>query len=258
MFTKRTISNFKQPKIYNPPQEPQRTGNGKLAKIITLLLLIIVILGGLIYLFFYSSVFKIKNIILENAQNQSVSRYLEKYQGKNIILLNASQVKTDIYTNFPELENLKIIRGLPDTLKVQLEERLSRIVWQTQDKNYLVDGLGRIYQETEELTELPKVKDNKNIAVEINQVVASQNFIDFISQLYSQFSQSCGFNITRFEVNETIFQVNALTDQGWQVIFDVTRKADSQLADLNLFLAGHKNEIEKYIDLRVEGRVYFQ
>lgn len=255
MFEKK-LNIFRQPKVYNPP--PEQRKKSVLPKMLAILLFLVIILGTIIYLLFYSSIFQIKNIIVENPANPFINQEFDKLKGTNILLFKSSQVKENIIKSFPDVTDLKVIRGLPDTLKIQLNGRQSKIVWQTQGKNFYVSSDGRIYKEVEGMNDLPQVIDNKDLAVEFGQVVASENFINFIVELNSSFFQTMGFAIIGFEINETIFQVDALTDQGWKVIFDTLRPIENQLADLGQFLSEHKDEAGEYIDLRVEGRVYYK
>ena len=64
--------------------------------------------------------------------------------------------------------------------------------------------------------------------------------------------------LDHFEVNETTFQLDAIMTSGLKLKFDTTRSVDSQLEALKKFLSDHPNEAEVYIDLRVEGKVFYQ
>jgi len=250
---------LKNPKVYNPAYTTPKKG---FPKIYIYLLIIVIILAGLIYLVFYSSFFKIKNIIIENSNNSEVSQTLAKLNGINIFRFNIGRTQDEVSEIFPEVKGVKITRGLPNTLKIQFQERASAVAWQTQDKTFLIDSNGVIYKEisstSEESNNLPVIKDNNNVAISEGQKILSQNFLNFITELSSKFNETTGYKITRFEVNETTFQVDVIIDQSWKLIFDTNRNVDDQLSDLTKFLADHKDEVEQYIDLRIEGRVYFK
>lgn len=245
----------KHPKVYNPAPEIEKK---KFSKIYFYLFLILILLGGLIYFLFYSSYFKIKNILIENSASPEISQFFQRLNNQNIFRFNAGKIQDELALNFPAVKGAKIIRGLPDTLKIQFQERLSRVIWETQSRSYLIDENGEIYQETIETIDLPIIKDNNNIAVSVGQKILSENFLNFISDLNLQFVPATGFKVNHFEINETTFQADAITDQNWKVIFDTTRKASDQLADLQKFLKDHKDEVKEYIDLRVEGKVYYK
>ena len=151
---------------------------------------------------------------------------------------------------------------MPDTLKIQFTQETAKVIWQTNGKNYLVDSAGVIYQENVLMENLPQnlltIKDNNNVTVTIGQKILSENFLNFITELNSKFNQAIGFKINQFEIDETLFQMTAVTDQNWKVIFDTTRSVSDQLSDLTRFLADHKSEVTDYVDVRIEGRVYFK
>jgi cell division septal protein FtsQ len=242
------------PKVFSPPKELEKKSFPKFLKI---LIVLIIIAGFFGYIFFYSSFFKIKNIVIDSLPQDTVA-FVDKFKGQNIFFIDREEIKNEINSKFPEIENIKIIRGLPDTLKISVIQGLPKLIWKTEQRLFLVDGDGVIFKEVQGQSDLPIVSDNKDLPVDLGSQVASANFIDFIVTLATKFNQTTGFQIVNFEVNETIFQVDALTDQGWKVKFDTTRSADEQLSDLEKFLAEHKNDVHQYADVRVEGRVYYK
>lgn len=250
---------FQNPKVYNPSYTVEKK---KFSRIYIYILLILVLACGLIYFLFYSSFFQIKNIVIENSDNLEISKIFQQLNGHNIFHLNASKTQDEIAQKYPEVKGAKIIRGLPDTLRIQFQERTPKIVWQTQQKIYLLDRNGVVYKESQpgdkDQAGLAVIKDNNNIEVSLGEKVLSDNFIDFIIEVSSMFNQATGFTINHFEINETLFQVNVITDQNIKIIFDTTRPTSSQLEDLKLFLKDHQSEVIEYIDVRIEGRVYFK
>lgn len=240
-------------KVFNPPQEKTKRRFPKFLKIFFLILILAGILG---YIFFYSSFFQIKKVVADNPA--LTEEFLNQYRGQNIILLSTKKVQQEVTQKLPYIENIKVIRGLPDTLRIETKTYQPELIWQTQNHQYSVDSGGLVIGETNGLSDLPIIRDNKNLPVQIKQPVVSQNFIEFIKKIQTRFIDKVGFKITYFEVNETIFQVDALTDQGWLVKFDTTRSIDDQLDVLTKLLAERKDEIHEYVDVRVEGRVYYK
>lgn len=245
----------RHPKVYNPSYVPEKK---QFSKVYIYFLVILILLVGLVYVLFYATFFKIKNVTLENSHNLEIGQFIQKLNGHNIFFLNTAKTEAELTQKFPAVKGVKIIRGLPNTLKIQLQEEAAKAIWQTQGKNYLVSASGKIYQETEEQVDLLIIKDNNNLVVSFGQQVVSENFLNFISELSSAFNQVTGFQINHFEINETLFQTDAVTFQNWKVIFETTRKASSQLSDLAKFLADYKNEVTEYIDLRIEGKVFYK
>lgn len=240
------------PKVFNPlPQKEKKP----LPKFIKIIILVIVVLAALIYLLFFSPFFKISNIITEGITLENAD--LAQIKGQNIILLKTDKIKSVILTKNANFGDIQIIRGLPKTLKIKINPYQAAMIWQTGGRQYLVNKEGLIFNEVQGETDLPIVQDSKDLAVQIRQQVVSTNFIEFIREVFVNFSRSTDFKIVYFEINETIFQVDALTDQGWLVKFDTTRSPSDQLESLKKFLAENKDAVHEYIDVRIEGKVFY-
>lgn len=244
------------PKTFSPPKEIEKKAG--FPKIFKVLIIIILLIGGVSYFLFFTSIFQVKNIITDNTIPENSKVILDKLKGQNIFFVNLSSVKKEIINITPELEKIKIQKGLPDTLKVTGQYYQSKIVWKSGGRSYLLNSDGVVIKEVEGATDLPIVLDNKDLAVSLGRQVISKNFIDFILEVYSQFADKIGFKIVNFEIDETVFHVKALTDQGWYIKFDTTRNYQNQLDDLSKFLAEKNLEIREYVDVRVEGRIYYK
>ncbi len=258
MFKKSPRNIFKPPKVFNPKDlsnKPQTNNKPIIFKILKLIFLLLVILS-LIYLFFYSPLFTIKNIIVDKKLPTSINEHLANIKGKNIFLVRSSEIKADLLKNFPELVDISVIRGLPDTIKVSYNERTPKIIWQSSGRYYIVDENGVAFKEIQGIADFPLVKDNNDLAINIGEQVVSTNFINFVTELRPKLKEQVEIN--RFEVNETTFQLDAILVSGLILKFDTTRSVDSQLNDLKKFLADRSNETQEYIDLRVEGKVFYK
>ncbi|MEK7142908.1 MAG: hypothetical protein AAB785_01730 [Patescibacteria group bacterium] len=247
------MANF--PKVFNLPQEPKKK-SPIFKKIIVIGCLIIVLISAIGYLLFFSSVFRIKNVIVAD-QIKSVYNW-ENLKNKNLLTLKTADLKKDILEKSPELVDISLVRGLPDTLKIEINTDQPKIIWQTQERKYFVNAQGLIFQEVNGQTDLPLVQDDKNLAVLLMQKVASVNFVNFVENLNTKFSSKNGFKIVYFRINETVFQIDALTEKGYFVKFDTTREIDRQLDDLSKFLEKYQEEIHEYADVRIEGKVYYK
>lgn len=223
-----------------------------------LLLLIVVI-----YVLFFSGYFKINSVIVENTSNEELINYFNNYKNKNILLLGSGEIKNDAVQRFPELINLRVIRGLPNTLKIKLEENRPKLIWQTGGKKFYINSDGFAYAEGENILNnpaenLPLVIDKSDIPVQIGKNIIGKNFINFILELDINFATNTGLAISKYEINDTIFQIITVTNNGLNIIFDTTASATEQLGTLSQFLLDHKGEVAEYIDLRVPGKVYYK
>jgi len=241
------------PKIFNPPQPKNKK---RLPRFVVVTIIIFLIVGGAVYWLFYSSFFQIKNVTftgmtLDNFDQTSL-------KGQNIFFIKISQIKSEILASHPEISQVKIIRGLPDTLKIVVQPNQASLIWQTNNQQYLVNQKGIAFSQLQGQTDLPLVQDNKNLNIQLGQQVVSPNFIEFIQNFTNKFADAFGFKIVYFAINETIFQVEAVTDHGWFVKLDTTRSVTDQLEALKQLLAVHQDEVHEYADVRVEGKVFFK
>jgi len=259
MFGKKEKNILKQPKIYSPPKEQKPFVFPRYLKII---IVVLISLAILIYLIFFSTIFKINNFqIIGNVSDDS-NKKIENARGENIFFYNSKILEEDLKKDNPQFLNIKVSKGIPNLLRVKIEERSPQIIWKTDNKIFLVDEEGVAFKEipTEESYTLPKVTDNKNINMIIPSQIATSNFIIFIKDLFNKVNgdPSYSIKIESFQINETIFQVDAITDKGIKMIFDTTRPLSDQLDAFSKVYKDHKDEIKEYIDLRVEGWVYYK
>lgn len=243
------------PKVFNPPKDIHQKEFPKFLKVLIVVVILAIVLG---YLIFYSGFFKIKTVVLDPTLSSDVKALTDSAIGQNIFFVNLKSIQTDLQQKFPELQNIKFSRGLPDTLRISGEQFQGKITWQSQNHSYLVNENGFAFKEIDGPTDLPKVIDNKDLPIDFKKPVVPTNFIDFITEFNNKFSQEIGFKIVNFSVNDTIFQAEALTDQGWYIKLDTTRSVDEQISQVKELLAKDKAGISQYVDVRVEGRVYYK
>jgi cell division septal protein FtsQ len=254
LFNKNKKSELRQPKIYKSGPEKESAVWPLFIKIAVGVLLLIIIL---FYCIFLSPWFKINNIEIVGSPPDQVKNEINTLYGKNIFSFSSEKTKNKLLEN-RNYSDIKIYRGIPDTLKIIFEDRKAEIVWETGLKKYLVDEKAILYKE-DDITDdqLPHVVDTSNLNVEISSQISSVDFISFIKLAKSNLNQS-GFNILNFEVAETTFQVSAVTDNKIKIIFNTLRPLSEQIDALNKIYDQNKSDIKDYIDLRVEGRVYYK
>lgn len=243
----------RSPKVYNPA--PEQKTNNKFSKLLLTIIIFIIIALGLVYLAYYSNVFNIQNVLIDGRDMPEIQKSIT---GKNLIFLNTTDLKKQITTQYPNVGEINIVRGIPNTIKIKISEYEPKIIWQTNGKNYLVNDEGRAFRQISEDFELPSVIDDKDLAIEVNQQVVSRTFIDFVTNFNKKMLEDLDTQILYFKIESTIFQANAYTNKGWYLKLDTTRSPDDQIGALKELLKEHQSEINQYADLRVEGKVYYK
>jgi len=228
-------------------------------KQIFLAILFLAIFSGLIYLLFFSPVFLIKDVEISNASQVDTNKVLTLVKkdslGQNIFFWNKDNAQKLINENYPLSINLLVYKGLPNTIKIVIQETAPKIDWQIQDKHYLVDEEGRVIREGKD-NKLIKIKDNKNVSIELGQKILPDFFINFVEDFLSK-ADEAGLKIDHFEVNESLYDLNAITDKNIKLILSPQRNAAETMDE-------YKKTIEKlgqpkeYIDLRFQNRAFFK
>lgn len=229
-------------------------------------ILIVIIIIFLIYGLFFSSFFKVKNIDLKGANlvdGEKVKKVVmfALNEQNNIFLYNSADIADKIKENFPLISEVQIQKGIPDTIRILVIERKPVIVWQTGNFKYLVDkdGLSYLEADANNSKDLTVIIDSQNLPVKLSDKVASRNFIEFVRETTEKFTARSNLKIKELKINDTTFDLYAVTNDGFAVIFDTTRSCENQLDDLRRVMV-HLNgaKPKEYIDLRVEGWAYYK
>jgi len=249
----RNSSYLRQPKVYNPPKE-------KLPliwpKFIKLSIICFILVGGLIYFVGFSSFFKINAVEIKGTSSDEIKQITESYKTKNIFFTDFKPLEKDLILAKPEFFSVRVYRGIPNILRVEFAERKPKLIWSTQNRQYLVDENSILFKESTSEGNLPLVKDLKNLPVTIPSQIASASFVTFLKSTQSELNNR-KFEFDYFEVNETTFQVSAVLKNGIRIMFDTTRSLSYQLEALEKVYSDNKDKIKQYIDVRVDGWAYF-
>lgn len=256
MFRNKKSNNImRMPKVYMAPKDKEKKSVPRFLKFGILILIAIL---GLAYVLFFSAIFKIKNIAIDGSAGAETLAYLDQFKGQNIFRLQTKEIAKVVQSQNTEFKTIDVTLGIPGTLRVLFTQRMPVAVWQTGGMNYLVDENAVAFKQTDAVDpDLILISDTKNIAISPPVQIASANFMDFLKNVESKIG-GLDMKITKFEINETTFQVDALTDKNVKIIFDTTRSASDQIDAAQKAYKEKKDEIKQYMDVRVEGKVYYQ
>lgn len=266
------------PKIYRRTQREIKFQTSSTIQKNFYLILAIVIIGSLIYLCLFSNLFKIKKIVLVDNKDVHLDNVEEIvnpilaqrrfliFPGDSIFIVDKKNIEAELASNILEIESLQIKRRCPDVLKIIIKEKEPIVIWVTQDKTYFVDGKGEIcYEISNEIlqdTELPIVKDNLGKEVKPDDKVIEEDVISAIQNINKRFQAKTGYEILRFEVPAAMAsELHIKTKTGFRVYFSCSRDIDAQLNDLVAILEHQIKDQAgqvQYIDLRIEGWVYYR
>lgn len=214
---------------------------------------------ALIWWLFLSPTFKVNDIIIEGEISSQTKEKIESLRGRNIFVLKTSRVGEELAQDQPKIEKIEILRGLPNTLKVQVSERQAGIIWQTQERYYLVDERGVIYAERQSLPEDPDiivVKDTNNVGVSVDSHVVTPQFVQYLIKTKNELPSS-KLQAKSFEVSESINNFTVITDKGFKILMSSVNNLDNQLSAITQVLAEKPEKVKQYLDVRVEGKAYY-
>ncbi len=132
--------------------------------------------------------------------------------------------------------------------------------WSTGNQIYVLDKDGTVIGVAAGSVSFPVVYDGSNLPVAVGQRVASVHFVDFVSSIVPALAAS-GITVTRLDIKDTTFDLAAQTNKGYRLLFDTSRGAAEEVADLNAvqrLLVTQKRTPAEYIDLRIAGKAYYK
>lgn len=236
-----------------------------------LLLLLGVVVLVLFVLWFFTKApwLMVRDIKIEGEATEETKAQIESLRGDNILWLSVTRPETEILKKQPNIKEIQILRGIPDTLRVKLIERQPSLIWQTNDRWYTLDPYGFVFKEQTlnrkpdgslELptTELPVIVDTKNLPTSLGQSVVRPQFVTFLRDLRDRMPKELNLTFVRGEIGETSYSVTVVTNVGWNILIDTTRSLDAQMRTLTKVLETKRNDIRNYLDVRVRGWVYYK
>ena len=226
-------------------------------KVINYLFYILLIILAL-YFVFVSDYFVIKEIKVENVKSVEIDDYVKMtLQGKNILLMMPGKYLEKLTEKFPVLEEARIVRGLPSTVRVIVDERDQKFIWCNSSGCFEVDNNGYIFEETVKGGDEIVLRDLSDIKVGYLDKVVSRQFIDFFMDALDGLS-GIGLNIKEAQISQTTFRVDFMTQEGWRVIMDSNSPLENQLFATKQVVEKNRPDIKEYIDVRVEGVAFLK
>lgn len=245
------------PSIYTTTPEIDSSRKFKFSKKFTRLFSILGLCIIVLWTIFYSPVFAVKNLEINGEITDELRTEINNLKSKNIFLLGGNNTSRKLELAMPSIKRATIIRGIPNTIRVNIVEREPFVVWQVNGENYLVDKDAIAFKKADR-DNLPKVTDTSGVAVSIGHQVAGTNFVNTIKSIYSAFNGLVGKDIDHLEIGETTLQVAILVKDGPKLLIDTTRALSPQFLAAKKVFDEHGGDIKEYLDLRVTGFAYYK
>lgn len=211
-----------------------------------------------------------KTFLRDQTLYQDAARYAlaQSVWNKNKVTVDASRVSQSMLKQFPELDSVSLtVPLLANRPSVYIEAARPALILNTGDQYYVVSTSGKALLRAaspEALNQpgLPVLTDQSNLPVTINRQAITTDDVHFIQTVVAQLAAkqiSISSLVLPPSASELVVQ---LTGQAYIVKFNLhSDKAREQAGTLLATLDHLKKQNitpAKYIDVRVDGRAYYQ
>lgn len=253
---------------------------------------IVIIIVGL-FILSYASIFQINNVEVSGTEridlneiknliyNQAGARRFLVFKQGSILFFSKQQAKQDIETQFL-LEKVKVKKRYFSTIKVEITEKQSGVGWVSNGKQHYLDLQGIALREVEieggfvvessgentdvirsELSsgDFPVIYDQSNGEVLVNQLITSDELINFVLGIFEEFSLVADFEISYFTIERPFSrEVTLVTTEGWEARFKIDEDPVNQGGILISILQQKIRDRDnlEYIDLRFGEKVFYK
>lgn len=212
----------------------------------------------ILYALFFSSYFKVQNVEVNGVKSVEISDYLHRtLVGRNIVLFQTGSYLRDLIKLYPVLSEVDIVRGLPHTIKINLNERDQVLIWCNNSGCFNIDTYGYAYEKVEKPTDKVILYDDGNIEIKEGTRVTTPQFIAFFLDAIKQFDAN-SVKIKEARISETTFKVSFVSGEGWQAILDSSSSLSNQISSVMQVLKNNRADLKEYVDVRVEGVAYIK
>lgn len=224
-----------------------------------------------VWLLFFTQTFAISTITVVDARpgtEEQIRTIAQKAQNKNILFLATDSLAGSLSRDIPQLQNIHIVRKLPGTLKIIVQEKTPVLLLLSNGSYYFVDARGIAY-ETASLDSLPGIvlpvvkNTDSDARVTLGAPAIDESFVAFISAVQKKMPDIAHAQVVEMKIPSLAArEVHFFLDRNWNILMDTTRPASIQLEVLERLLEHTVTQDEQqtlqYIDLRIPNRVYYK
>jgi cell division protein FtsQ len=229
---------------------------------------ILIVLGTslFIYFLFFFPAFQIKNIEIEGTsfvQENNLRELVESFvkrkflflESKSILILSKNNLKKLILEKNLEIKDLEIKKKLPDSLIIEVSERVPVANFCWENDCYFLDEEGIIFRKSDSKNLVIKTeKGNLKLGDQVIEKDLLEKVLKIARTLESKFS------IKTEEFTVSSLKIEVKTDKNWILIFNPQKDLNWQIQELELVLERQipeeKIEDLEYIDLRFDKIFY--
>jgi cell division septal protein FtsQ len=174
-------------------------------------------------------------------------------------LASTNEIRQDLLERFPQVKEVEIKKGYPDTLNLAITERKEIGIFCQENKCFLLDHEGVIFEPASAESLLLRFQ-NQTLSGEtaLGSKVINKDILNSISEIVSKLSQNLKVALNEVSIMSEE-EIDIKTSEGWKIYFNPKRDLNWQLTELTAVLENRippdKRKNLKYIDLRFD-KVY--
>jgi len=241
-------------------------------KIILWAVIIVVFLSGLLYFVFFSKIFNINNIqinglktldkqvVLNEFNNYLSQKYFGVKFNDNILFAKFSSIKEDLLKQYPILKDIEIDKDFFHLLILTFIEREPIGIWCYRDNCRLFDSDMYMWGQAAKSSGFLFITVDDRREGDDDQVI-NDELINTVKIMSGEDYKSLNIkNIVIPKGSMGDIEVYA-DDNSYPILFSIESKIKDQLDVLKIFLKNKTGDATfnpAYLDLRIDGRVYYK
>ena len=272
---KRIKKDYQSKNLKNPffkKKEKKKTGNFKKYFLVLILILIIAVA----WFFLASSVWRLKNIVVEGltridsseikniAWSREDNRRWLFFKESNFFLFQADALQEEILDKY-NFANLEIKKKIPGTISIKISERPYAFIFQEGSTYLYASNDGYVIKEAvvspEDMSKY-FILENKSNSISINEkdkITLKDDYLNFIFSLNQLLSAYQDLPIEKFIIDQELNSVIVKFIDGPAVYFNVKDDLNKQVEYLSLVKKekiGDNFNKTNYIDLRYGSKIF--
>lgn len=237
-------------------------------KIVVMVLLTVVVVAGLIYLLFFSRLFDVREVSfngldtvnsdvflgkIDENLNQKILKYLSRRN--NLFFVNTSNFETEFASAYPIFKSVNVQRKLFHGLTLNFLERKPAGIWCFKETCSYFDEDKVLWGES------AKSSGFIFLTIEDRRDRENRQIDDEFFGPIMEVAKSMTGEIKNITIPENSFSEFRVYAPDYYIIFTTEFDIQNQLDVLKIFMNDKIKDSEfhpQYIDLRIDGRVYYK
>lgn len=224
---------------------------------------------------FFSGLFRIRQLKIEGLESigedeiwVTIREELDESRAvffpPNLFFFDVKSVEEALTKRYPRIAQVTIVRVLPDTLRIVIEERKVVAIWCGTHDCFYLDKTGTLFEKAPQARGalVLLIEDVGEGEAAFGSVVLPAELIHYMVEVKNILAEA-KIHILRFRTGSP-GKLEAVTDEGWILFLDPhERVSPSRLAGIlrNALNANPLKDLRsrlEYVDARTPGRIYYK